>query len=108
MENNGPFDFFFVLHLYVNLKVLNIVGMEEVTDAIIRENVVAGGLRHLTEFVAVRCGNLSMNTVWLLMHNCPNLTKIGNVSSWRGVTENEVVSLLTFLKNNNLSLTVCS
>jgi hypothetical protein len=105
-HNYGPFIFSLVLHLYVNMNILYVVGMEEITDTYIREIVTAGGFRNLTEFIVDHCGYMSMETVWLLMHNCPHLTKLGNIDNWPGVTNNESVTFLNFVKNNNLSLTV--
>jgi hypothetical protein len=106
-HNWGPFDFSFILHLYVNLNVLSIVGLAQISDTVIRQIVMADGFRNVTEFVAFRCGDMSMDTAWLLMQNCPNLTKIGNISGWSGVTDYEVATILTFLRNNNLSLLLC-
>jgi hypothetical protein len=105
-HNWGPFDFSSILHLYINLNILRVVGMEQITDKVIRQIVTADGLKNVTEFVVVGCGHMSLDTAWLLMQNCPNLTKIGNVRSWPGVTDEEVVTLLNFLKNNNLSLVI--
>jgi hypothetical protein len=106
-HNWGPFDFCSILHLYINLNVLNVVGMRQITDTVIRQIVTAGGFRNVTEFIVLRCGDMSMDTMWLLMQNCPNLTEIGNISSWSGVIDYEIVTLLNFLRNNNLSLVVC-
>jgi Leucine-rich repeat (LRR) protein len=106
INNFGPFKFSCVLHLYVNLRKFHVVGMGQITDTIIREIVTAGGFRSLIECVVDNCGDMSMDTVWLLMQNCPSLCEIGNIKSWSGVTQYEVQSLLNFLRNNNLSLTV--
>jgi hypothetical protein len=105
-HNWGPFDFCSVLHLYVNLNVLRVVGMEQVTSTSISRTVTAGGLRHVTEFFVNFCGDMSMDTVWLLLQNCPGLTELGNINGWSHVTEDEMEMFLNFLKNNNLSLVV--
>jgi hypothetical protein len=105
-RNCGPFDFCPILHLYVNLNVLRIMSMEQITDIVIRQIVIAGGFRNVTEVVLVRCGYLSIHTAWLLMLNCPNLTTIGNIGSWPGVTKKDVVTFLHFVKNNNVILTL--
>jgi hypothetical protein len=106
-QNWGPFDFCYFLHMYINMNVLHVVGMEQITDTVIRHIVTDDGFRNLTEFVVDNCGRLSIDTVWLLMQNCPNLTTIGNVSGWSHVKDYEVVRLLNFLRNNNLSLSIC-
>ncbi|PNF33416.1 hypothetical protein B7P43_G03364 [Cryptotermes secundus] len=103
----GPFDFSSILHLYINLNVLHLVGMVEITDTFMKQTVTAGGFRNLTECFIEFCGDMSMDTAWLLLQNCPNLTTIGNIDSWSRVDEREVAALLTFLRNNNLSLEVC-
>jgi hypothetical protein len=106
-HNWGHCGFTLVLHLYANLSTLFVVGMPEITDTYMRETVRAGGFGNLTEFVVDHCGYLSMETVFLLMHNCPHLTKIGNINSWPAVAENELMIFLNFVKNKNLSLTLC-
>jgi hypothetical protein len=106
-HNWGHYGFSLVLHLYTNLSILFVVGMPEITNTYIRETVRAGGFGNLTEFVVDHCGFLSMETVFLLIDSCPHLTKVGNISSWPAVTENELMIFLNFVKYNNLSLTVC-
>jgi hypothetical protein len=106
-QNKGEFDFSSILPLYVNLEVLHVVGMAGMSDTVIREIVTAGGFRNVTEFVVDHCGNLSMDTAWLLMDNCPNLAKLGNIDSWPGVTEFQEMTFLCFVRTNNLPLSVC-
>jgi hypothetical protein len=106
-HNWGPFDFRSVLHLYVNLNILHIVGMGEITDEVIRQIVTSGGWRSVTECVADHCGYLSMITAFLLIKTCPNLTKLGNINSWPGVAYGELETFLNFVRHTNLSLTVC-
>jgi hypothetical protein len=106
-RNWGPFDFSSILHLYVNLNVLSIVGMEQVTDAFITKIVSAGGLRNVTEFIVDYCGYLSIDSALLVMLKYPNLTKLGNTDSWPGVTDAQMVILLNYIKCNNLALTIC-
>jgi hypothetical protein len=108
MQNWGPCDFSSLLHLYINLNVLHVVGMGNITDAFIAQIITAGGLRNVTEFIAEHCGRLSIETAWLLLHSCPHLTEIGNIKSWSGFVNNELVAFLNFVKCNNLSLTVSS
>jgi hypothetical protein len=103
----GPFDFISTLHLYVNLNVLSIMGMAQVSDMFIETIVRAGGFRNVTEFVVAYCGYLSIDAAWLLMHNCPNLTTLGNIDSWPGVTSAQVLTLLNHIECNNLALTLC-
>jgi hypothetical protein len=105
-HNGVQFDFSSILHLYVNLKVLRIVGMQEVTQTFITRVVTAGGFRNVAELVLEDCGRLSIDTAWLLMQNCGNLTKLAKMSSWRGVTRGELEALLDYVRNNNLSLSV--
>jgi hypothetical protein len=105
-RNWGPFDFCSVLHLYVNLNVLHVVGMGQITDTVIGHIVTAGGFRNVTEFEFIRCGYLSMDTACLLMQNCPNLTKLGDINTWPIVANEEVVTFLNFMRNNNISPTI--
>jgi hypothetical protein len=105
-ENWGPCDFRCALHLYVNLKALHVSGMGHLTDAFVAQLLTAGGFRNVTEFFAEHCGDLSMETAWLLLQDCPHLTKIGNINSWPGIVKSESMTFLNFVKHNNLSLTV--
>jgi hypothetical protein len=105
--NDVEFDLTCVLPHYVNLNVLRLVGMEEVTETFVTQIVIAGGFRNVTEFVIDGGGRLSMDTVWLVMQNCHNLTKLGNMNRWRGVPRDEVETLIYYIKISNLSLIVC-
>jgi hypothetical protein len=99
-------DFSSLLHLYVNLNVFSVEGMMEVTDTFIMKIVMAGGFRNLTECALDICGRLSMDTAWLVMQNCHDLTKLGNLKRWSAVTNEELLELLNYLRNNNVALTV--
>ncbi|PNF23801.1 hypothetical protein B7P43_G16127 [Cryptotermes secundus] len=104
--NGGEITFCSVLHLYVNLTVLHFVGMKHITDAVISQIVKAGGFRNLTEFVIDHCGYVTVETAWLLMQNCPNLTKIGKFNSWHDINNQELVRFLNFVRRNNVCLTL--
>jgi hypothetical protein len=104
--NRGQFGFNCILRMYANLNVLHVVAMEQINDMYITGVVMAGGFRNLTEFIIDLCGYLSMETAWLLLQNCPDLTELGNIGSWSGVTEDAILIFLNFIKNNNLSLVV--
>jgi hypothetical protein len=106
-QNKALFDSSSVLPLYVNLNVLHVVGMRQITNASVSQIVTAGGFINLTELVVDHCGNLSMETALLLMDSCPNLTKFGNINSWPGVSNEELATLVNFFRHNNLSLNVC-
>jgi hypothetical protein len=80
--------------------------MEQVTDTVIREILGNGGFRYVTELIFIRCGYMSMNTAWMLMHACPDLTEIGNINSWSAVVKEDVVIFLNFVRSNNISLSL--
>jgi hypothetical protein len=105
-KNKGLYDFRSILHKYVNLNVFHVADMEVVTDTFIRQIVTAGGFRRLILFSVDRCGHMSIDTAWLLVQNCPNLTEIGNIYSWPAVRTDDIETFLNFVRNNNLSLTV--
>jgi hypothetical protein len=107
IHNVGLFDFCSVLHLYVNLNIFRAVDMAQITDAAIHGIIHRGGFRHVTEIVVANCGNLNMNTALFLMENCPNLTRLGNIGKWFGVTNAHVATLLNYIKHNNLSVLLC-
>jgi hypothetical protein len=105
-HNWGQSGFGPVFHLYANLEVLLIVGMEQITDTYMRDIVEAGGFRNLTEIIIAHCGYLTLETVWLLMESCPHLTRLGNINSWPGVSYNESLAFLNYVKLSNLSVTI--
>jgi hypothetical protein len=105
-KNRGSFNFSTILHKYVNLNLFHIAEMEVVTDSIIRQIVTAGGFRRLTEFWVDRCGDMSIDTAWLLVQNCPNLSEIGNFRTWPAVTDDDLEIFLNFVRYNNLSVTL--
>jgi hypothetical protein len=106
-QNWGPFNFTSVLHLYVNMNVLHVVGMDELTDTVIEQIVTAGGFRNVTECIIDHCGEMGRETACLLMQNCPILTTLGNINCWPGVVNGEFTTLVNFVTKKNLSLTVC-
>jgi hypothetical protein len=102
----GQYDFSSILQKYVNLNVFDIAEMKVVTDTFIKQIVTAGGFRCLTEICVDRCGDMTIDTALLLVQNCPNLTRLGNIRSWPAVNDDDVEIFLNFVRNNNLSLTV--
>jgi hypothetical protein len=106
MHNYGPFDFSTILHLYINLNVLKAKEMEQITDDVISRIIRVGGFRHLTEFAVAHCGDLSMESVVLLLNSCPNLTMIGHLKSWSGIPKEEVSAFKKFVQTHNMSLVV--
>ncbi|XP_033607402.1 uncharacterized protein LOC111864639 isoform X2 [Cryptotermes secundus] len=105
-NNRGPFDFSSILPLYINLNALRLMFMGEITDTFMRQTVTAGGFRNLSECFIEFCGDMSMDTAWLLLQNCPNLTKIGSIGTWSRVYEDQVVTFLNSVMNFNFSLDV--
>lgn len=105
-QNWGTHDFCYLLHLYANLKVCYTAGVNPVDDKFIRQVLTHGGFRRVTEFVIEYCGELTLPTVWLLMRSCPNLTVLGNVSSWSRVSSNDLVVIREHLRVNNLALII--
>jgi hypothetical protein len=106
VQNAGTFDFSNILHMYVNLNILHVEGMEHMTEALITRIISVGGFRNINEFVAEQCGDLSLNAVALLMESCPSLIFIGNLSSWPDISEEQLDNYLEFVKVYNLSLIV--
>ncbi|KDR13193.1 uncharacterized protein LOC110835585 isoform X1 [Zootermopsis nevadensis] len=105
-QNWGAYDFCSLLHLYINLEICYVVGMDRVDDVFVGRLLTFGGFKHVTEFVIDNGGYLSMPTVQLIMKNCLNLTVLGNFRSWSGLTENDLNEFLQFVRSNNLALTI--
>jgi hypothetical protein len=106
VQNAGTFDFSNILHMYVNLNILHVEGMEQMTETLITRIIRVDGFRNLNEFVAEQCGDLSLDAVALLKEGCPSLNFIGNLSSWPGISEEQLDNYLEFVKVHNLSLIV--
>jgi hypothetical protein len=108
VRNAETFDFSSILHMYVNLNILHVEGMERMTEGLITRIISVGGFRNLNKFVAEQCGYLSFNAVRLLMDSCPSLNFIGHLSSWPGISKKHLDNYLEFVKLHNLSLVVSS
>jgi hypothetical protein len=106
VENEGTFDFSSILHMYINLNKLHVEGMGEMTEGLIARIISAGGFRNLNEFVAEKCGYLSFKGVDLLIGGCPRLIFIGHLSSWPGITKEQLDYYLELAKRYNFSLVV--
>jgi hypothetical protein len=106
VRNAGTFDFSNILHMYVNLNQLHVEGMEQMTETMIIRIISVGGFRNLDEFVAEQCGDLSLDVLALLMESCPSLIFIGHLSSWPGISKEQLDNYLEFVKVNNLSVIV--
>jgi hypothetical protein len=61
-HNNGRFGFSSVLHQYVNLGVLHVVGIGQITGTVIMQTVTTSAFSNMTEFVVDHCGYLSIET----------------------------------------------
>jgi hypothetical protein len=107
ISNRVTSAFCHVLHFYVNINIFHVAGMSQIDHTFISQLVRVGGFRNLTKFVVDHCGYLSMETISLITNNCSNLTMLGNIGSWPGVANEEVITFLNFVRDNNLSLTVC-
>jgi hypothetical protein len=101
---SGPFDFRPLLHKYANLNEFHVADMSVMNESFIRQIVMAGRFTHLTKFVVDKCGDMSIDIACLLVHNCPNLTELGNIYTWSGVRFDEIETFSNFVRDNNLSL----
>jgi hypothetical protein len=107
MQNRGPFDFCSLLHHYVNLKSFHAVSTRQINDTFIRGIVRDGVFRNLTEFIIDQCGEMDIETARLILNNCPSLSKLGNLTSWSGIVDAALITFLDFIREGNVSLTVC-
>jgi hypothetical protein len=106
IQNHGPFDFSTILPLYINLNILKAKDMEQITDDVISRIIRFGSFRHLTEFAVAHCGDLSMESVVLLLNSCPNLSMIGHLTSWSDISKEEMLAFKKFVQTHNMSLVV--
>jgi hypothetical protein len=101
------FEYFLkFLHNYVNLEFFHaecVTGLEHVTVSAILN---AGGFRKLGKIFLFLCGPLTLQTAMLLIEKCDNLSVIGKVASWSGVSDDDRNALFDFVQKNNLALSV--
>jgi hypothetical protein len=106
MQTFGPFDFSTILHLYINLNVLDAMEVGQITDAVISRIISVGGFSHLKTFLGTNCGYMSMESVVFLLKSCANLTMVGHLSTWSGIPKEDVLALKKFVQTHNMSLAV--
>jgi hypothetical protein len=104
-SNIQNFELSSLLPTYVNLNEFHVADMSVINETRIRRIVFAGGFKHLTTFVVDGCGDMSIDIARLLIHNCPNLTELGNIYTWPRVRIDEIETFSNFVRDNNLSLT---
>jgi hypothetical protein len=90
----------------VNLEVFKAECVEEIDDVAVSEILNAGGFRKLSESVFSDCGPLCLETAMLMIKQCDNLSVLGNLNTWSGVTDDDKKLLFDCVKTNNLALTV--
>jgi hypothetical protein len=102
----GFVHFFTFLHHYVNVEFFHaeyVPGLEHMTvTSILNE----GGFRKLRKIFLGSCGPLTLQTAMFLIEKCDNLSVIGKVDSWIGVSDDDRNALFDFVKKNNLALSV--
>jgi hypothetical protein len=101
------FEYFLkFLHHYVNLEFFDGAFVREIEHVTVSAILNAGGFRKLGEIFLFLCGPLTLQTAMLLIEKCDNLSVIGNVASWSGVSDDDRNALFDFVQKNNLALSV--
>jgi hypothetical protein len=107
LESNQGFNIFpRYVHYYSNLEVFNAELVMEIQDETMGAILNSGGFRNLSELVARECGPLTLQTAALLIRRCANLSYLGKLSTWSGVSVDDLMTLLHYVKVNNLALTI--
>ncbi|XP_021931640.1 uncharacterized protein LOC110835594 [Zootermopsis nevadensis] len=106
LSNTGLNNFRKHLHHYVNLKILRTSWFEALEDDTVSEILNAGGFKKLSCILLGFCGPLTLQTANLLITRCDDLSVIGNLNTWSGVSEEDKSALFDFVNRNNLELTV--
>jgi hypothetical protein len=98
------------LHLgyYVNLDTFVCVGVHVLSDGFMDQAVKNGAFRNIKHFEVdgTETGDLSMDTVWLLLDNCERLKTLGRLATWRLVTAENVLDLESRVLSENIDLTI--
>jgi hypothetical protein len=94
------------LQLCVHLEVLRAQCVTELDDATVSEILCAGGFRQLSIILLAFCGHLTLETAMLLLGKCDNLSVLGNLNNWCGLSDDDKMALFACVKNNNLALSI--
>jgi hypothetical protein len=96
------------LGYYINLEVFVCRGVKFLSDGFVDQAVKNGAFRSIKHFVVYggESGDLSMNTVRLLLDNCEHLKTLGRLGTWCNVTAQNIRHLESIVRLENLDLTI--
>jgi hypothetical protein len=96
------------LGYYANLVLFMCNGVDVMADDFMFEAVQNGAFRSIEHFEVIgsETGDLSMDTVWLLINNCEHLKTVGRLGTWRRVSPDDVSDLKTKIRSENLDLKI--
>ena len=97
-----------LLRAAVNLKVLHLGGLTQVSDEMFVTLTEAGHLQHLEEIQIERSASLSLQTLNTLLGHCSNIKSVGDLAAWSGVTGKELGEMRQIVHEQNLALDLSS
>ena len=97
-----------LLRAGVNLRVVHLGGLAQVSDEMFLSLTEAGHLHHLEEIQVERSAWLSLQTLNTLLAHCHKLRSVGDLAAWAGVSGQEIGEMRQIVHEQNLALDLSS
>jgi hypothetical protein len=89
-----------------NIRKLEISRCQNFSDHVVATLLTKNPLKQLQVLSIGHSGQLSINTVHLLLESCDNLKVLEGLDSWGGVTKSQVMELCMELKQKNMDIEI--
>ena len=89
-----------------NIRKLEISRCDNLNDDVFAELLRRNPLKQLQILSICHSGQLSMNTVYLLLDSCNKLRVLEGLDSWGGITKSQVMELCTEMKRKNMDIEI--
>jgi len=89
-----------------NIRKLEISRCDNLNDDVFAELLRRNPLKQLQLLSICHSGQLSMNTVYLLLDSCDKLRVLEGLDSWGGITKSQVMELCTQTKRKNMDIEI--
>jgi hypothetical protein len=96
---------FLLLHC-INIKIVTVGLIREIDDRFIAYILSVNSMKHLEDFKVYFSNHLSLCAVRLLMANCPQLSVVGGLETWKAVSQQDLQHFREKLRSSNLALSV--
>jgi hypothetical protein len=89
-----------------NIRKLEISRCDNLSDNVFAALLRRNPLKQLQLLSICHSGQLSMNTVYLLLDSCDKLRVLKALESWGGITKSQVMELCTEMKRRNMDIEI--